>query len=124
MGKRRYEMKERYWMVEHNADTTETGMPQNRAYIKTVWEGFPAQQSTEQEIVEDFCRGEFGDKVAYVQGVAACQNWEVHESSEREYIIAKPINWGGYETETLKIVLGIGGPLKTRILLSESNRGA
>lgn len=102
--------KERYWAVYHNADLTETGRLRNKTYIKTVWGGFPAQQSAEREILEDFCFKRFGSKVVYVQGVAATAGWALHESTVDEFEAARPLKWGGYTTKTEQLTLGIGTP--------------
>jgi hypothetical protein len=89
-------MKEKYWVIAHNADTTETGMPTRKTYVKTVWQGFLAQQSSEADILADFCFKRFGDKTAYIQGVAPCPNWRITESDEKEYKACIPIKVGGY----------------------------
>lgn len=102
--------KERYWVVNHNADLTETGAHMNKTYIKTKWEGFPAQQAAEREILEDFCFKRFGSKVVYVQGVAATVGWVIYESTVEEFEAARPIKWGGWATDTFKLILGIGKP--------------
>lgn len=107
--------KERYWFVNHNADLTETGAHMNRTYVKTVWEGFPAQQfpaqqSADREILEEFCFKRFGSKVVYIQGVAATVGRVIYESSEEEFGKARPIKWGGWSTDTFKLILGIGKP--------------
>ncbi len=99
---------ERFWLIHHDADLTETGSPQGRTYLKTIWEGFPAQQYAELEIIREWCRGRFGPEVAYVQGVAATPNWFVNESDENAFNVALPIVWGGYKTVTKRVVLGIG----------------
>ena len=109
-------MKEKYWKVAHNADLTETGMPMRMTYIKTIWQGFPAQQSAEAAIIDDFCFDRFGNKAGYVQGVAPCNNWAVWESNIDEFNEAQPIVWGGWKTETIKLTLGIGGHGKTVVL--------
>lgn len=102
--------KERYWFVNHNADLTETGTHMNKTYIKTVWEGFPAQQAAEREILEDFCFKRFGSKVVYVQGVAPTVGWVIYESTVEEFEAALPIKWGGWATKTFKLIMGIGKP--------------
>jgi len=79
-------MGERYWMIAHNA----------------------AQEGNEEDILSDFCFQRFGNKTAYVQGVAACSNWKIHKISEGIFDQSVPIIWGGYATKTYKIVLGIG----------------
>ena len=99
---------ERYWVIYHDADLTETGSPQRRTYLKTVWEGFPSHQCLEEMIVRDWCRERFGPEVAYVQGIAATQNWIVCESNVTEFELAIPTVWGGSATTTRRIVLGIG----------------
>jgi len=111
--------KEKYWKVMHSADTTETGCFMHRSYFKTIWKGFPAQQYHEKEIVEDYCRSRFGDKVAYVQGVAPCKNWDVRESDQEEFNNPKPIVWGGWKTETLIIIMEIGDHGKTKVISEE-----
>ena len=107
---------DKYWRISHNADTTETGLPMHRTYVKTVWQGFPAQQSSEMDILSDFCTSRFGNKTAYVQGVAPCPNWRVDMITEDEFEKAVPITWGGYKTKTVKIVLGIGDRGAIRVL--------
>ena len=79
-----------------------------RTYLKTTWEGFPAQQACELEIIRDWCRGRFGPEVAYVQGVAATPSWFVNESTEEAFEAARPIIWGGYKTKTKRVAIGIG----------------
>ena len=111
--------RERYWVVDHNADTTETGLQTSRTYIKTYWEGFPAQQSAELEIVETFCYRRFGDKVAYVQGIAPTSGWTLRDSNKDEFESSKPIFWGGVPTKTMRIRLGIGDLGKVRVISSE-----
>lgn len=107
--------KEKYWLVTHNADTTETGLPMNKTYIKTTWEGFPAQQSAEREILETLCFNRFGDKVEYVQGVAPTPNWTLHESKKDIFEEARPIMWGGYPTKTVRLEIGIGDHGKVNV---------
>jgi len=101
-------MKEKYWLISHNADTTETGLPMRRTYVKTIWQGFKAQQSSEKDILYDFCSSRFGNKTVYVQGVAPCPNWEVTPLTKEHFEKALPIMWGGYRTKTMSIELGIG----------------
>ena len=112
-------MKEKYWKISHNADTTETGRPMKRTYVKTIWQGFPAQQSCEAQIMDDFCFDRFGKKTAYVQGVAPCPGWTVVSSNEEEFMDAEPIVWGGYKTKTMRLELGIGDHGKISILSEE-----
>lgn len=99
---------DRYWVINHDADLTETGSPQRRTYLKTTWDGFPSQRACEVEIVRDWCRDRFGPEVVYVQGVAATRNWIVDMSYECDFEEARPIVWGGYKTKTKKVWLGIG----------------
>ena len=99
----------KYWVVYHNADTTETGLCQNRTYIKTIWEGFPAQQGeNETQILEDFCYDKFGKRTAWVQGVAPCENWILHQINQHEFENPVPVRWGGYDTKTEMLILGVG----------------
>ena len=112
-------MKKKYWKMSHNADTNETGLPMNRTYIKTVWQGFPAQQYAEMLILEDFCFERFGKKTAYVQGVAPCENWKIWESNKADFDAAQPILWGGSPTKTMRIDLGIGDRGKINILYEQ-----
>ena len=109
-------MTDKYWMITHNADTTETGLPRNRTYIKTIWQGFPAHQSCEMDILSDFCFSRFGEKTAYVQGVAPATNWEIYPSSAEKYYEAAPIKWGGHKTKTVRLELGIGKKGQVNIL--------
>ena len=116
-----YEQKEdgkvKYWVVGHGADTNETGMVMNRTYIKTIWEWFPAQQGdNEVQILEDFCYDRFGKRTAWVQGVAPCRNWYLSEIDKTKFEQSEPIRWGGHNTKTLKIVLGVGNREKINIL--------
>jgi len=106
---------QRYWLVMHNADTTETGLPMNKTYVKTTWEGFPTQQFAEREILETFLFSRFGDRVAYVQGVAPTPNWALHESNKEVFEEAQPIVWGGYPTKTVRLELGIGDHGKVNV---------
>jgi hypothetical protein len=107
---------DKYWIVNHDADTTETGLLMHRTYIKTIWQGFPAQQHSEEDILADFCYHRFGNKTAYVQGVAPCSNWRISPSTEDEYKLSKPIMWGGMPTKTMQLILGIGDHGKVEIL--------
>jgi len=109
-------MKEKYWVVTHNADTTETGLPTRKTYIKTIWQGFEAQQSSEMDILSDFCFNRFGNKTAYVQGVAPCPNWTIHQSNEHQFNESMPIMWGGMSTKTMQLILGIGDHGKVSVL--------
>lgn len=115
------EAKERFWIVMHNADTNETGLPMNKTFIKTTWEGFPAQQNEQAEIaiLEDVCLRRFGKKVVYVQGVAACAGWVLHKSTLEEYRAAQPHRWGGYPTQTMRLELGIGNSGKVNCYVDE-----
>lgn len=99
---------ERFWVINHNADLTETGCTQQRTYLKTDWEGFESQRTLELEIVSDWCYVRFGPKVAYVQGVAPTLSWIVSESNENEFVSAKSVMYGIYKIPTKKVVLGIG----------------
>lgn len=101
-------MEYKYWLINHNADTTETGCPMNRTYVRTEWAGYPAQQHSELTILRDFCRERFGAETEYVQGVAACANWSVHAIDETAFKEAQPIRWGGMDTETRRLLLRIG----------------
>jgi hypothetical protein len=98
----------KYWVIHHDADLTETGCSMCRTYVKSNWVGFPAQRTLEQEILEDFCYKRFGNKVAYVQGVAATLSWRVDEIVKEVYDKANPVRWGGYNTKTMKLELDIG----------------
>lgn len=111
----------KYWLVAHNADCTETGCPMNNTYIKTIWEGFAAQQSesAEHAILEDFCFQRFGKKTVWVQGVAPTENWRIYYSSEDKHNEARPIMWGGYKTKTMRLELGIGNRGKINIISEE-----
>lgn len=108
--------KVKYWIATHNADLTETGMPQNRTYIKTTWVGFQSQQSAEREIVEQFCFERFGPKVGYVQGVAPCPGWQLLSIKQGDYDLARPIIWGGCSTKTSRVELEIGRESDFRIV--------
>ena len=96
-----------YWAVSHNPDCTETGLPMKRAYIRAEWVGFQTQENTAL-VIEDWCYARFGPKVAYVQGVAPCPGWWLHESTEEEWREAKGIRWGGYTHEATRIALRCG----------------
>jgi hypothetical protein len=109
-------MKEKFWMVSHNADTTETGLPMRKTYIKTTWKGLPAQQFIEKEIMEDFCFERFGKKIVYAQGVALCPNWSIFPIPEIEFNTARPVMWDGYPTKTMRIELEIGDHMLIRVL--------
>jgi len=98
----------KYWVINHDADITETGYCMRRTYVKSNWTGFPAQRTHEKEIMEDFCYKRFGNKVVYVQGIAATLNWEVDEIAQEIYEKTPPVRWGGYKTKTMKLELDIG----------------
>lgn len=113
--------KVKYWVVGHGADTNETGMVMYKTYIKTIWEGFPAQQgNNEEQILEDFCYERYGKRTAWVQGVAPCRNWYIREIQQKDYDNPQPINWGGHKTKTEILVLGIGDMNKINIIGSEN----
>ena len=114
-------MKEKYWVIAHNPDITETGMLMQRTYMKTVWQGFPSQQYSEVDILTDFCFSRFGNKTAYIQGVAPCPNWRIDTSTREDFEKATPIMWGGLKTKTMQIELGIGDHGNVN-LLSEIQR--
>lgn len=105
-----------YWFVPYCADCTETGMTQNRAYIRTTWGGHPNHYQRELEAaqIRDFCRQKFGPEVAYVQGCAPTLNWIVRESTREQWEKAERQLWGGYPTTSLRISLAIerGGEFK------------
>jgi len=112
-------MLEKYWVVGHNTDTTETGCHMRNTYIKTIWEGFGSQQSCEEGILQDFCFERFGPKTVYVQGVAACPGWTIRVSDEQSFNYPVSIQWGGLPTKTMIIELGIGGKNGAINILSE-----
>lgn len=105
-----------YWYVPYGADCTETGMTQNRAYIRTSWGGHPNHYQKELEAaqIRDFCRQKFGAEVAYVQGCAPTLNWMVRESTREQWEKSERQRWGGYLTTSLRISLAIerGGEFK------------
>jgi len=105
----------RYWLISHTADTTETGSPMERTYVKTIWRGGQAVRFAEKEILQDWCRAKFGAEVAWVQGVAPVRSWTVRESTIDAFELAEPIIWGGVETKTSKLVLGIGNRSGVRV---------
>jgi hypothetical protein len=96
-----------YWIVFHDADTTETGMTMNRTYVRAEWAGHAAQRH-DRLLLEAWCAERFGSKVAYVQGVAACENWIVRESNEADWRAAQPTMWGGMPTKTTRLSLKLG----------------
>lgn len=98
-----------YWFVPYSADCTETGMTQNRAYIRTMWGGHPNHHQNELEAaqIRDFCRQKFGPEVAYVQGCAPTLNWIVHASTREQWERAERQLWGGHLTTSLRISLTI-----------------
>lgn len=111
----------KYWVVFHNADCTETGVFQNKTYIKTIWEGFPAQQgNNELEILEDYCYNKFGKRTAWVQGVAPCENWKIREIKKEVFDKPETMTCGGYKTKTEIIVLGVGNRDKVNIISQDS----
>lgn len=97
-----------HYVVNHNADETETGMPMNRTYVRLLWRGHAAQKFALDAMLRDWCRERFGPETAYVQGVAPVPNWSIHESTREQWNAARPIKWGGYATETHRVVLGLG----------------
>jgi hypothetical protein len=97
-----------YWRVDHHPDLTETGCRTQRTYIKTIWVGFESQQAYVKDIIEDYCYKTWGDKVAYVQGVAPTLNWIVIESTENDFVSAPPIRRGDYLGKTEQLILKIG----------------
>ena len=113
--------KYKYWIIHHSADTTETGCTQRKTYIKTIWEGFPAQQGdNEVQILEDYCFENFGKKTAWVQGVAPCVNWRVTKVKKEHWERPEPVNWGGFRTKTDIITLGVGDKNKINVLSQNS----
>lgn len=97
-----------YWRVDHHPDLTETGSRTQRTYIKTIWDGFESHQAYVINIIEDYCYKRWGNKIVYVQGVAPTPNWIVRESTEKDFISAYPIKWGGYPGKTEQLILKIG----------------
>jgi len=95
----------KYWRISHSADTTETGLPRARTYVRTSWAGFPAHNTNQDLILEDWCFQKYGPKVAYVQGVAPCPAWSISLIDKERFDKAEPINWGGYKTRTEKLTL-------------------
>lgn len=96
-----------YWVVSHSPDLTETGSAQKLTYIRAEWTGHPMQEHTGL-VLEDWCFGRFGSKVAYVQGVAPCPGWTLAESTEEAWREARGIRWGGYMNEATRISLRCG----------------
>lgn len=97
-----------YWVVGHATDTNETGMHTERDYIKAEWVGHPAQRCFEDCILREWCRGEYGQEVVFVQGVAASPGWTLMRTTEDGYETAAPVTWGGHATATQRIHLRIG----------------
>lgn len=116
-------MKYFYWFVPYGADCTETGCTMNRAYIRTVWNGYESQYDKEIAAahMRDFCRLKFGAEVAYVQGVAPCFNWSIHDSNAQAWERAERQRWGGYPTTALRITLEIERDGRFVETLSETN---
>jgi hypothetical protein len=112
----RVNSKEKYWVIDHDADCTETGMPQRRTYLKTIWCGHSSHQTAEKEIIQDWCRERFGSEVVYVQGVSPTKNWAVCPCMETHFNEAEGIVWGGYYTETQVVELEIGYRGTTKII--------
>lgn len=81
----------KYWKILHTPDTTESGHCMNVTYVRTEWKGFPAQQTHEKEILEDYCYQKFGPQVDYVMGVAPTLAWYVREISKSDYHQAEPL---------------------------------
>jgi len=78
----------KFWCVFHRPDLIGIGSTTKKTYIKTIWEGIPEHSEYggyEFEFVEDFCYNRFGNKIAYVQGVAPTRNWYITAVSEAEY---------------------------------------
>lgn len=98
----------KYWRVGHSTDETETGLHMSATYICTEWVGHVMQQSSEREILEEWCHEKFGPKVAYVQGVAACPGWTLSASTAKEFSEAMPVKWGGLYNTAHQAWLKIG----------------
>lgn len=96
----------KYWEILHYPDTTETGEFMKILYVKTEWGGFPAQQSYEKEMLEDFCYANFGPQVDYVMGVAPTRAWLVCESTSERFEKMEPLWRWSFKPE--KLVLGLG----------------
>lgn len=96
-----------FFAINHNADTTETGLCMNRTYVRCDWAGHDAQRNV-MLVLEGWCEERFGSRVAYVQGVAPCPNWSIHEIDEEAWREAKPIRWGGMNTKTIRLALALG----------------
>ena len=91
----------KFYCISHNADTTETGLPMNRTYVRCGWGGHETQRNIPL-VLEGWCEERFGSRVAYVQGVAPVPNWDIHEIDEDRWQEAKPIKWGGMNTKTIR----------------------
>ena len=96
-----------YFVIHHNADCTETGMPMNRTYVRCDWAGHNAQRQV-MLVLEGWCEDRFGSRVAYVQGVAPTTGWSITEIDEARWRRAEPIKWGGMNTRTVRLALALG----------------
>lgn len=97
----------KFYCISHDADCTETGLPMRRTYVRCDWAGHKLQEDTVL-VLEGWCETRFGSRVAYVQGVAPVTNWSINEIDEARWREAKPIRWGGYDTETIRLALTLG----------------
>ena len=97
----------RYYMITHCPDTTETGLPMKRTYVRATWDGHSSQRH-DRLLLEQWCEDRFGSRTDYVQGVAPVPAWEIWDSDEDKWREAHPIKWGGYATETKRIALSLG----------------
>lgn len=99
-----------YWVVLHDADLTETGSPTRRTYVQLCWYGFRNHHDSRPilALLEQWCFDRFGTKVGYVQNIAPTDQWRISESDRQAWEKARPVRWGGRNTETRRVVLNAG----------------
>lgn len=97
-----------YWLVQHTPDLIETGIKIKRTYIKMVCPDQTDVELNKENILNYFCLGRFGDKVAYVKGTAPCENWSIAPISKAVFDKHLPNKWKGHyvpsEGVTIKIM--------------------
>jgi hypothetical protein len=108
-----FEAIDKYWIINHNPDLTETGCTTSTTLVLSRWVGFPAQRCCEFEFIEDFAYTRFGTKVAYVQRVAPTISWYVTEITKEQF------EEYCYKKRSFVITLEIGGKDKHIEIVNE-----
>lgn len=109
-----------YYRVAHNPDTTEKGTFTSVTYVRTALFGNETPKSyCQQGLINDFCRHRFGLEVEFVQGVAPCMGWSVHEISKDQFEAAEPM-FNKYST-VVRLTVKMSTPPKWDIVMEEKN---